>query len=295
LDSSAIAIRRKSITEVEQKERAEGGCWARLRRSSSIEAAVSATFERRAAAAPPQGVIGQNRRAMTRALATVVACLVAPAGALADDPLAGFDYGAAHVHRPPQRQTPAEVRAALEGARPDITACLDRNGFVGTVRVSARLETSGALVVTVSPRPASEAVRACGELEAQRRLANLAVVRTVRATITVRRRAAARAPAPPAPPTDELAFEGPVHASLDGDRAGLLQCLATSAPGVLGRATLHLTLQPDGTLLLSSASLPTGLPAEPALPCLSRRIEALRFAPAPARPLEIDHTIELAP
>jgi hypothetical protein len=265
--------------------------------------------------------IGQNRSDMTRsALLLGLACALLPSRALAHraPPHAPSDggrqgtssgmavdmleqdeltVGVGGARRPPPpAPTTADVRGALESARPAIAACLDAAGYVGSVRVAARIETSHALEVTVGPRSADAGVRACVELEAQRRLANVAaefVPRTLRASITVRRRAAApprhRRPSRSA----DAALAGPVHARLDQDRAALLQCLSSAAPGVVGRATLRVTLQPDGSLVLSSASLPTAVPAGPALPCLSGRIGSLRFAPAPSRPLAIDHTIEL--
>ncbi len=220
-------------------------------------------------------------------------------GAVADQ--IGTGMGARARRPPPYTPSSADIRAALARARPDIAACLDASGYVGSVRVDARIETSRALTVTVTPHPADGGVRACADLAAQRQLANVAggfIRRTIRGSITVRRRGAIapRLPRPDhvRPPSGpDAALAGPVHARLDQDRVGLLQCLSAAAPGVVGRATLRLTLQPDGSLVLSSASLPTGVPAGPGLPCLSARIGTLRFAPAPARPLAITHTIEL--
>lgn len=257
---------------------------------------------------------------MTRAaLLLLAACLFVPSGALARraqvagdmaeqeatsgmgvaDELATSSGARARIAPPQPQPTSADVRAALERSRAAIAGCMDDAGYVGSVRVTARIETSRALTVTVTPRPADPGVRACADLAAQRQLANVAgglIRRTLRGSITVRRRGAA--PRPPAPPPHrpsgaDAALAGPVQARLDQDRGGLLQCLSAAAPGVVGRATLRVTLQPDGSLVLSSASLPTGTPAGPALPCLSARIGTLRFAPAPLRPLAIDYTIEL--
>jgi hypothetical protein len=202
---------------------------------------------------------------------------------------------------PPHTPTTADVRAALGRARAEIATCLETAGFVGSVRVDARIETSRALTVTVTPRPVDPGVRACADLAAQRQLANVAagnIRRTLRGSITVRRRGVAPPPPPhprhPRPPSGaDAPLAGSVRARLDQDRGGLLQCLSSAAPGVVGQATLRVTLQPDGSLVLSSASLPPGIPAGPALPCLSARIGTLRFAPAPSRPLAIEHTIEL--
>ena len=73
----------------------------------------------------------------------------------------------------------------------------------------------------------------------------------------------------------------------------MISCLSTASPGLVGNATLRMTLTTDGTLTLASASLPTGVPAGPALPCLSSRIAQLRFSPTPPRALTIEHTLPL--
>ena len=196
--------------------------------------------------------------------------------------------GGLQVSRPTNR----DVRAALDRAQGAISACLTAAAYVGSVRVAAQVETSRSILVTVTPRPLNEGVRACAELAAQSELANLASGeprRTIRGSITVRR----RDPAAPAPRGGADPRAQAVHRRLNQDRVGLRTCVTSAAPGAVGRATLHVTLQPDGSLALSTADLPTGVPAGPTLACLSGRIGSLHLAPAAGDPLPVAHVIRL--
>jgi hypothetical protein len=190
-------------------------------------------------------------------------------------------------------------RAAVQRTAPALEQCLVAAGLTGTMRVTARVELSHAMAFDiVAPRRDPGATQ-CAELELRRALTQIAaqvITHPVHTTITVRHRAvrAPRVPHPPPPAHGDLAaFEAPVHAAMENDRFAMLQCLSAAAPGVVGQASLRLTLAPDGSLALASASLPTGVPAGPALPCLSARVSQLRFSPAPPRAMTITHTFPL--
>jgi hypothetical protein len=189
-----------------------------------------------------------------------------------------------------------ELRVALQRTSPALEQCLTDAGLAGAMRVTARIDTFHALELTiVAPRHDAVATQ-CAELVLRRALTGIAarpVERPMRASLTVRHRLP-RVPRPAPPATGELAaFEGPVHAAIDGDRSAMIQCLSGAAPGVVGEASLRVTLAPDGSLSLASARMPTGVPAGPALPCLSSRIAQLRFSPAPRRAITIVHALPL--
>lgn len=193
----------------------------------------------------------------------------------------------------------ATFRGALQATHGDLEQCMAASGLTGTMRVTARVALSHALALDIAAPRHDGATTQCAELVLRRALTAIAgrpLSRPLRASLTVRRREprAPRVP-PPAPPAraDLAAFEGPVHAAIERDRAAMLSCLSSAAPGLVGNATLRLTLAPDGSLTLASARLPTGVPAGPALPCLSSRIAQLRFSPAPPRSFAIEHTLPL--
>jgi hypothetical protein len=195
--------------------------------------------------------------------------------------------------------TSVDVRLALQGTRPELERCLADAGLTGSLRVTARIAVSHSLSVSIVAPRHDAGVSQCAELVVRRALTQLAaepLARAVSSSLTVRRRAPRppRVPPPAPPPTGDLAaFEGPVHAAIEHDRAAMLSCLSGAAPGVVGDASLRLTLLPDGSLSLTSASLPTGVPAGPALPCMSARVSQMRFSPAPPRAMTIEHTLPL--
>lgn len=190
-------------------------------------------------------------------------------------------------------------RAALQATNGDLEQCMAASGLTGTMRVTARVALSHSLDFDISAPRRDAAATQCAELVLRRALTGIAarpIARPLRATLAVRHRMPRppRVPPPAPPATGDLAsFEGPVHAAIERDRAAMLSCLSSAAPGVVGNASLRVTLAPDGSLSLTSASMPTGVPAGPALPCLSARIAQLRFSPAPRRAIAIEHTLPL--
>lgn len=230
--------------------------------------------------------------------------LTAPAGdELAASTSAAPGVGAgARARRLPPPPPPggglssAELRRTLATTRADLEQCLAASALPGSLRVTVRVATSHALsVAVVAPRHDVAASR-CAELVVRRALTQLAaepITHAVSASLSVRRRTP-RPPPPAPPPTGELSgFEAPVHAAIERDRSAMISCLSSAAPGTTGEATLRMTLGPDGSLTLASASLPSGVPAGPALPCLASRIANLRFSPAPPREMSVTHTLPL--
>lgn len=193
----------------------------------------------------------------------------------------------------------AAFRAALQATQPQLVQCMVTSELAGTLRVTARVAMSHALDLDIQAPNHDAAVTQCAELALRRALTAIAaqpLTRPLRSTLAVRRRrpAPARVPRPARPVTADVAsFEGPVHASIERDRSALISCLSSASPGMVGNATLRLTLARDGSLTLSSASLPTGVPAGPALPCIAARVAQMRFSPAPSRSITIEHTISL--
>ena len=191
----------------------------------------------------------------------------------------------------------SELRAALQATRADLEQCMAASGLAGSLSVTARISLAHSLALDITTPHADAASHDCAELVLRRALTTMAarpITRALRSTLTVRRRAPrASVPVTPRPSGDLSAFEGPVHAAIERDRSAMIACLSSAAPGVVGNASLRVTLAPDGSLMLSSASLPTGVPAGPALPCLSGRIAQLRFAPAPPRAMVIEHSLPL--
>ena len=251
-----------------------------------------------------------------RLLALALSALALPSAALArreawDDevgglaaqtPVATSSAGGAGVRvriaqDPPLQST--ELRVALQATSEQLDQCLVTSGLTGTMRVTARVALSHALGLDITAPRHDVVATQCAELVLRRALTTIAarpLTRPLHATLVVRHRAVRPPPVPrPAlPASGELtAFEGPVHAAIEGDRAAMISCLSGAAPGVVGDASLRVTLAPDGSLALASASLPTGVPAGPALPCLSSRIAQLRFSPAPPRAMTISHTLPL--
>lgn len=212
----------------------------------------------------------------------------------------GTGMGArALIAQPEPGLSAATFRAALQGTSGDLEQCLVASALTGTMRVTARVALSHALDLQITAPRHDVAATQCAELVLRRALTAVAarpLSRPLRATLSVRHRTArpGRVP-PPAPPAtgDLSSFEGPVHAAIERDRAAMLSCLSSAAPGVVGEASLRVTLAPDGSLSLTSANLPPGVPAGPALPCLSSRIAQLRFSPAPPRAVAITHTLPL--
>lgn len=190
-------------------------------------------------------------------------------------------------------------RAALQRTSAAIEQCMADAGVAGTTRVTARLALSHALDFSIVAPHRDVPTTQCVELALRRALTQVAaqpLTRALRATLTVRHRIPRppRVPPPAPPATGDLAsFEGPVHAAIERDRAAMISCLSGAAPGVVGNASLRVTLAPDGSLTLTSASMPAGVPAGPALPCLSSRVAQLRFSPAPRRAIAIEHTLPL--
>jgi hypothetical protein len=96
--------------------------------------------------------------------------------------------------------TRADVRAALEAARPEMEACLEGGPNRGTVRV--RLDGDAALTFTLRTRPRDRRVERCVETAARRYLTPLIyrpVPRPVSAHVSLRRPTPRIAPAEPAP------------------------------------------------------------------------------------------------
>jgi len=191
------------------------------------------------------------------------------------------------------------LHAALAGTSGELEQCMAASGVSGTIHVTASISLAHALGLDIGAPRHDVAVTQCAELVLRRALTALAarpLDRPLRSTLAVRHRVprAPRVP-PPAPPAtgDLSAFEGPVRAAIENDRSAMISCLSSAAPGTTGDASLRMTLRPDGTLSLASASLPSGVPAGPALPCLSSRIANLHFAPAPPRAITITHTLPL--
>jgi hypothetical protein len=206
----------------------------------------------------------------------------------------GGRAGGARMRRPPidPPATTTDLRAALQATQADLQQCLATAGLAGSLRVTARISTSHSLALDITTPRSEQSSHACAELVLRRALTGLAgrpIARPLRSSLTVRRRATRSPP----PPTATSAFDGPVHAAIDRDRIAMLQCLSAGAPGVVGTAALRVTLSPDGSLMLTSATLPPGIDAGPALPCLSARIAQLRFAPAPPSAMAIEHTLPL--
>ncbi len=232
---------------------------------------------------------GVGRRASTSS-AEVEALIVPPGGG------AGARARRIEPPGPVPGLDVATLRAALQATRADLEQCLATSGITGTMRVTARVAVSHALALDIVAPRRDAAAEQCAELVLRRALTHLAagpVGRAVRASLTVRRRTP-RVPRPAPPATGDLAaFEAPVHEAIERDRAAMLSCLSSAAPGVVGEASLRVRLAPDGSLTLASASLPPGVPAGPALPCLSARIANLRFSPAPRRAVTIVHTLPL--
>jgi hypothetical protein len=212
----------------------------------------------------------------------------------------GGGAGAARVRiAPDPTLDPVEFRVALQRTSGALEQCLADAGLTGALRVTASVQMSHALdLAIVAPRHDAVTTQ-CAELVLRRALTAIAarpLSRPLRASLTVRHRTPRppRVPPPAPPATGELAaFEGPVHAAIERDRSAMIQCLSGAAPGVAGEASLRVTLAPDGSLSLTSASMPTGVPAGPALPCLSARIAQLRFSPAPRRAIAITHALPL--
>jgi len=88
----------------------------------------------------------------------------------------------------------------------------------------------------------------------------------------------------PAPPFDERE----VQRVLASQRHTLQQCLELA--GVPEQLTLRVAVRPDGSLVLTSADVPTGS-ASRALGCLSTRVSRLRVSGRPARTVAVVHTL----
>ena len=83
-----------------------------------------------------------------------------------------------------------------------------------------------------------------------------------------------------------------VHQALDSMRATLVSCLDAASPGMVGRATLVVSVRPDGSMVLVSARLPEGIGAGPSLSCLADRVTRVRV-PAPPSVVRVTHPILL--
>jgi hypothetical protein len=88
----------------------------------------------------------------------------------------------------------------------------------------------------------------------------------------------------PPPPFDQRE----VQRVLASHHHGLQQCLELA--GVPEQLTLRVAVRPDGSLVLTSADVPTGS-ASRALSCLANQVSRLRVSGRPARTVAVVHTL----
>lgn len=182
---------------------------------------------------------------------------------------------------PPPPEPPltnADVRAALERARPELMQCLDTEALRGG-SVRARITRDAALRITPRSRPRSTGAEACMDLAARRHLTPL-LSRFIRRGVsgTIRLGGGVVGPPPPPPPPPPTGDARELRDRLDVAQGSLRRCLDEAYPGMTGTVTLRVVAHRDGSMVLEGASLPPGVPAGPMLVCLQNEVAHLRVS-----------------
>jgi hypothetical protein len=195
----------------------------------------------------------------------------------------------ARVIMPPDPLGDVELASALGRSRPDVEACLQRNGLAHGARISVRIDRRSRLTIRVALSPRDAAIEACVDVAVRRHVQPLQSRPIVR-PVLARLRAGVfptplPLPPPPPPPTWPAGRydESQVHGALDAMRASLLECVPDAGAGVIGRVRLRVVVHPDGSMTLMGVELPPGLHRSAApLSCLAGRVAWLRIAAPPA-------------
>ena len=194
------------------------------------------------------------------------------------------------VPPPPALLTVAELRAALQNARPDLEGCLAQAPQARAVlRVSIHPRRGLAVSARVTPR--DESARQCLDTAARRwttMLEGRPMTRVISATIRV-----GPGVVPPPPPNSNDYDEAHVHAAINRQRASVLACVPRLSPGTPGSIVLRMSVRSDGSLVLEGATLPSGLGEPNALVCLGSLVASVRV-PAPSSQRSVTHTMELS-
>lgn len=191
---------------------------------------------------------------------------------------------------PPSLLTVAELRAALQNARPDLEGCLAQAPRArAVVRVSIHPRRGLAVSARVTPR--DEPARQCLDTAA-RRWTTMLEGRPMTGAISATIRVGPGVAIPPPPPNSNAYDEAHVHAAIDRQRASVLACVPRLSPGTPGSIVLRMSVRSDGSLVLEGATLPSGLGDPNALVCLGSLVASVRV-PAPSSQRSVTHTMVL--
>lgn len=194
---------------------------------------------------------------------------------------------------PPPPADDAELRAALERARPEMQACIDAVMVRGGATVRARISRDAALRLTIRARPRRDAaVEGCIDTAARRHVTPL-LGRPLRRALSasIRLGATSVRPPDPPPPRPPAGDAREVHDALDAWSGSLRRCLDAASPGLTGTVTLRVVAHRDGSMVLESASLPPGVPAGPMLVCLQNEVAHVRVSEGGERSVSHDLTL----